>query len=410
MTAAEWDLSDLPTGTVGGRDPFARVIRLSDVLPERLEWLWAGRIPLGKITVIDGDPGLGKSTVTIDLAARVSTGSRMPDGSPGRAPAGVILMNAEDGVADTVRPRLEAAGGDLGRVAVLTISEEGYDRPALVPDDLVELEAAIIEMGAAMAVIDPLMAHLPGSVNSYRDQDVRRALAPLAAMAERTSCAIVVIRHLTKGGAGGNSLYRGGGSIAFIGAARAGLLVAADPDDDSGERRILAGTKENLSRLAPAMSFTLESTTIGDGIPTSRVLWGEATDHTAAQLLAVQVLEHEDHGPRDEARDVLLSILANGPVGAKEARAEARLAGIADRTLDRARAAMGVIATRTGGLGAAGRWEWSLPANNAAISLSAPVSGSDVLTEIVAPIALPVRLCPSCRKPHPVLTTCPDRA
>jgi hypothetical protein len=360
----------------------ARLARLSTVTPEAVHFLWQGRVALAKLGVIDGDPGLGKSTITDDLAARVSTGARMPDGSPGIGPAGVVILSAEDGIADTIRPRCEAAGADLDRIAVLTIADGPYDRPAAIPDDLGHVEAAIGRLGALLVIVDPLMAHLPGHVNSYRDQDVRRALAPFAALAERTGAACLVVRHLTKA-AGGSSLYRGGGSIGIVAAARTALLVALDPDDETGERRILAVNKSNLARHAPALSFTIAETILPGGIVTSRVRWGETTAHTAAQLLAVPV-DGEDRGALGEAEVVLSTILASGPVAAKEVRVEARSAGVSDRTLDRAKVTLGVAVARVGGLGSAGRWEWALGPKNATIRLSTPVSEDGDLSDSVA--------------------------
>ena len=344
------------------RDSGARLVRMSDVEPEAVECIWHGRLVLGKLNLLDGDPGLGKSTLTADLAARVSRGLPMPDGLPGIAPAGVVICSAEDGLGDTIRPRLEVAGADLARIVALTIADEAGERSIAIPDDLTALEEAIVAVGARLVIIDPVMAHLPGTVNSYRDQDVRRALAPLAALADRTGCAIVAVRHLNKA-SGGNVLYRGGGSIGIIGAARVGLLVAPDPDDESGSRRVLAVTKCNLAPIAPALGFTVESATVESAagtVETSGIVWGEATGHTAAQLLAMPS-DDEERGAVGEAADVLASILAGGPVGAKEAQAEARQAGISEATLRRAKSALGVTARRTGGLGSAGRWEWSMP-------------------------------------------------
>ena len=161
------------------------IVRLADVQPESVSWLWAGHIPLGKLTILEGDPGLGKSALTCDLAARVSTGRPMPDGTAG-VEGGVVFLSVEDGLADTIRPRLEAAGANLDRIVAFSgmRDSEGERLPTL-PKDLVGLERTIRESSAALCVLDPLMAILGGEVNSWRDQDVRRALAPLAAMAER---------------------------------------------------------------------------------------------------------------------------------------------------------------------------------------------------------------------------------
>ena len=235
------------------------LIRVSDVQPERVSWLWPGYIPAGKITLLDGDPGLGKSNLTLDLAARVTRGNAMPDGSQGdiMGPADVILLSAEDGIADTIRPRLEAAGADLTRVHVLESfpDAEGLETLPEIPDDLNRIERIVDARQAALIVIDPLMAYLSAGTNSFRDQDVRRALAPVKLLAERTGASVLVVRHLNKS-ATGSPIYRGGGSIGIIGAARAGLLVGTDPDDETGVRRVLATTKAVTQNK---ISYTMEA-------------------------------------------------------------------------------------------------------------------------------------------------------
>jgi len=183
-------------------------VLLSEVAPERVRWQWEGRIARGKLNLMDGDPGTGKSAVATDMVARVSVGKTWPDGADCKA-GGAVILSAEDGLADTIRPRFDAAGGDPSRVvAISTVPDaEGNERQIAIPDDLAIIEAAMERVEAVLVVIDPLMAFLPGEVNSHRDQDVRRALAPLARLAERTGAAVVVVRHLNKA-SGGNALYR----------------------------------------------------------------------------------------------------------------------------------------------------------------------------------------------------------
>ena len=208
---------------------------MSGVPPRPVEWLWPGWIPLGKLTVLDGDPGVGKSTLLLDLAARLSRDGVMPDGAVGPVGASLIL-SAEDGEEDTIKPRLAAAGGVAERIFTLPAvrGDDGEMRPPEVPLDLPAIEAAVRQYGARLLVIDPLMAYLTGA-DAGSDQDVRRALFKLARLAERRSFAVVCLRHLSKVG-GDKAIYRGGGSIGIVAAARSGLVVAADPDDP--DRRI----------------------------------------------------------------------------------------------------------------------------------------------------------------------------
>jgi RecA-family ATPase len=157
------------------------------VEPEEVEWLWPSRLALGKLALVDGDPGLGKSAITLDLAARVSSGHDFPDGAPCE-PAGVVVLSGEDGLADTIRPRLDAAGAGVSRVLSLaTIADEhGQERLLSIPEDITLIEKGIERVSARFVMVDPLMAFLSGDTNSHRDQDVRKALAPLAGLAERT--------------------------------------------------------------------------------------------------------------------------------------------------------------------------------------------------------------------------------
>lgn len=288
-----------------------RIVRLADVRPEKVAWLWRGYIPLANVTLLDGDPALGKSNLTLDLAARVSR-LCMPDGSRSdlTGPAGVVLLNAEDGLGDTIRPRLEAAGADLTRVDALesVFDAQGEEQPIELPGDIDALQLAIARVNAALVVIDPLMAYLAPNTNSYRDQDIRRALVPVKRLAEETDVAIVVVRHLNKA-TGQSALYRGGGSIGIIGAARTGLLVGADPDDPTGSRRILATTKNNLSLKAAALAYHIESA--GDAC---RVVWDGPTEHTADTIIA-DTRGDADGGALGEAVQFLEGELSGGGRG-----------------------------------------------------------------------------------------------
>ena len=265
-----------------GDDPIG--VKLSEVETKPIEWLWQRRIPLGKITILDGDPGTGKSLLAITIAACVSTGRPMPDGTPGRQ-GGIIFIAPEDSAEDTIKPRVEAAGCDLSHVfllnTVLYYDEKRitmYDRPFLLSRDLKDLEVGIKRTNTILVVIDPLTALLGRNIDSSRDQDVREVFTPLAQIAERTGCAILIIRHLNKGSSD-NILYRGAGSIGIIAAARTGLLVAHDPDDE--QKRVFATIKNNLSKMAPNLSFQIVENE--RGVPC--IQWLGENHHTTSTLL-----------------------------------------------------------------------------------------------------------------------------
>lgn len=353
---------------------------LSDVTPERVRWLWPGRLPAGKLVVIDGDPSTGKSTLCLDLAARVSTGTAWPDGTDCRS-GDVLLLSAEDGLSDTIAPRLIAAGAALDHVHALTdvilTDDDGASRkvPPSLPRDLSVVEGIVARHRVRLVVVDVLMAFLSGKVDSHRDQDVRGVLHQLAALAEKTGSTIVLIRHLNKAG-GGSPLYRGGGSIGIIGGARAAFLVARDPEDE--QRRIFANSKSNLAVEPPALAYRLVDDP-DNGC--ARVAWeDQPTDHRAADLLGGP--DSDDGGAQTEAVRWLVDYLTDngGQAPAGDLIKAAAKAGIAKRTVQRARKKAGVD-SRKDGFG--GDWVWSLEtegatkgaigANSQALASSAPL-------------------------------------
>jgi len=321
-------------------------VAFSAIEPEPVKWLWRHRIPLGKLTVIDGDPGLGKSALTVDIAARVSTGLVMPDGTPG-IHGRVVFVTFEDDCAATVRPRLDAAGADVSRVFTLPVVEG--ERLLAVPDDLGAIEQEVVAREAVLLFIDPLMAALGAAVDSHRDQSVRRALAPLAGLAQRTGAAVVVVRHLNKGQST-TALHRGGGSIGIAGAARAVLLVARDPGEPN--RRVLATTKSNLGPVSDSLTFeTVEA-------PNGAVMieWTGMSTQTADELVAAAAAG-EDRGAVEEAAEFLSVELAQGPVPAADMRSRATRSGISWASIRRAAERLSVAKKKSA---FDGGWEWSL--------------------------------------------------
>jgi archaellum biogenesis ATPase FlaH len=315
LEKSEEELIKNPNSQFDGQSNQAPVTFLSEVETQQVDWLWQGRIPLGKITILDGDPGMGKSLLSIFIAACVSTGHPMPDGAPGKQ-GKVILIAPEDAAEDTIKPRVEAAGGDPSQVLLLDNIEQlnikdtkkikFSERSFSLSQDMKILENAIKQLGIILVVIDPLMAVLGRNIDSSRDQDVREVLTPLAQVAERTGCAILIIRHLNKGSSD-NILYRGSGSIGIIAVARIGLLVAHDPDDE--QKRVFATIKNNLSKIAPNLSYQIAENEHG----APYIQWLGENHHATSTLL------HPGTNMSFERQAIIKTLKeADNPLDAKE--------------------------------------------------------------------------------------------
>lgn len=331
-------------------------VLLSDVKAERVEWLWHHRIPLGKLTIMDGDPDVGKSLVTLDMAARLSTGRPFPGATSGGLKAGTVVMSAEDGLGDTIRPRLEAAKADLSRIVALRYMAELPDEQTVsnIGVETPRITAAIKRVAAKLVLVDVLVAYLPSEANSFRDQDIRLALMPLVMMAGALRVAVLAIRHFTKQAIGSNPLYRGGGSIGIIGSARAAMLIARDPKDPS--LRILAQSKSNLGPPMPSLGFRIRANE--HGIP--YVVWKGESAETAGTLLAAAGVDTSEHGLVTEAKHFLWRELQGGPVKRTDLEAGWRKAGISLRTIERAKGLLQIKSQKMGS-GERSYWVWKLP-------------------------------------------------
>jgi len=340
-TPASKSENQATAGTVKTRTPIT--VRISDVQRENVSWLWQDRVPIGKLTLIEGNPGLGKSWLTLAIATAVSTGSALP-GDVAREAANSILMSAEDGLADTIRPRLEDMGAVLDRVIALRgmMSEAGREQ-SITLADLDVLETVIIAEKPRLVIVDPIIA-FTGGKDTHKANEVRSLLAPLAALAEKHSCAIVAVRHLNKSTA--QALYRGQGSIDFVAACRSAFVVGENPDD--AEERVLCHLKSNLAPKTSSLAF---------GIDQGRFGWKGESSLTAEQVLAVPA-EGEEKTRQGDAKSFLEELLADGPVNSAEVEKQAKAAGIARATLWRAKGALEVSAKKTGFNGG---WQWHIP-------------------------------------------------
>jgi hypothetical protein len=320
-------------------------VLVADVVAEQVQWLWPGRLPLGKLVILEGRPDEGKTTLALDLAARTSSGAAMPFETDARAPAGVVVLSCEDGLADTIRPRLEAAGADLHRI----VAAKPEELPTLDEAGLEYIVALIQRVHAELVLIDPLMGFVADRIDTHSDHHSRRLLRQLSGLAEQTGATVLALRHVRKGSAL-NAKDAGGGSTAFTAAARVVLLAGSDPEDD--ELKVLARVKGNLSAPFPAIAYRL----VAHGF-TVRVEWLHETDHVAEQLL-VQADDPEDRSALDEAKDAILDLLADGPIAADLAIRELKKRGIAERTWKRAKVALRVRSLKES---FSGDWSWFPP-------------------------------------------------
>jgi len=337
------------------------LVCLADVEPQKVPWLWYGRIPLGRLTLLVGRPGCGKSFVTCDLAARLSNHAHWPDPGFDRAPLGdTLLICAEDDPADTIRPRLDAAGADCRRVHLLRaakiLSDDGNERSVAFDLSNVDLirDALARLPECKLVVVDPIGSYLGGQVDTHRDNEVRSVLAPLAALAAERGVAVVLVCHTRKALASfADDMALG--SRAFVGLARSVLHLMADPDDE--KRKLLLPGKCNLSAPPPGLAFRI----VGDP---GRLEWepDPLEGFRADDVVTPKESQKTKRGPepttRDAASEWLADLLKDGPMPAADIREQAKAADLSWRTIRRAQESLGIV-PRKKAFG--GGWEWGLP-------------------------------------------------
>lgn len=225
-----------------------KIIKMSDVQLQEIEWLWYPFIPYGKLTIIQGDPGDGKTTLVLNIAAKLSKGEGLDENMQIAEPINIIYQTAEDGLADTVKPRLELAGADCEKIMVIDES----DKSLSMIDE--RLEEAIVKTGARLLILDPIQAYLGGGMYMNRANEARDMTKKLGALAEKTKCAIILIGHMNKA-AGNKAAYRGMGSIDFFAVARSVLLVGRI--EGEANTRAVVQIKNNLAAFGHAKAFEL---------------------------------------------------------------------------------------------------------------------------------------------------------
>jgi hypothetical protein len=330
------------------------VITMADVTPEPVDWQWNPYIPKRKVTLLEGDPGQGKTWLALAIAAAATCGRTPWSGAP-CPPADVLYLSAEDGLADTLRPRLDAAGADVTRVHCLTgWTAQGADNEAPLSGGVtladVELLGQVIgDKHPVLVVIDPLQAYLGSRVDIHRANETRPILAGLAVLAEQYGCAMLLIRHLSKAPQD-RAVYRGLGSIDFAAAARSILLAGQDPQ--APNRRVLVHVKSSLAPLGPSLGYELRE---------GQLLWTGVSDITAEAMLRPNQPE-EERSAVEEAADFLRDFLADGEQPTTEVIRSAKRAGIQEKTLRRAKQGL-VKARKSPATGQSYRdapWVWFL--------------------------------------------------
>ena len=337
--------------------------RGSDIKPEPIRWLWPGWLAKGKLCILAGDSGIGKTTVSLALAATLTTGGRWPDGTHS-AKGRVVMWSGEDDTTDTLVPRMIAMGADMSRVAFVTGANEGDKRRTFDPaKDVPALQDAITKAGGAqLLIIDPVVSTVAGDGN--RANDVRRGLQPLADLAAANSCVVLGITHFSKGSAGKNPVDRVLGSQAFGAAARM-VLVAAKQQGETqqgGGDCVLCRAKSNNSPDHSGYAYSLIQTPLKEhpDIEASCVLWGGKIEGSAREILALAEAQPVDGegGKLAEAKKWLSDFLAGGGVSAKEIEAAAKAENLSWKTVRRAKDELGVKSQK---MSFAYGWHWVLP-------------------------------------------------
>ncbi len=353
-----------PNGTAGsgqktvaspsGSGSQVEITWTSTITSKPIDYLWKRRLARGKLTVIGGDPGIGKGMVGIDIAAHLSTGTRWPDGA--ECPTvKVALLTGEDDPADTINPRLEMAGADRTKVAVIGRIEDpktGQKRRVSLDTDAELLISQVRAAGAEILIIDPLSSYVGGNVNSFRDTDMRRVLDPLSEAAQRARVAILIVAHLTKAPGNNKALYRFQGNIANVAAARFVFLIAAHPN--TPDLRVLAWAKGNVSARASSLTFHIEAVLNEDlKEDIGRVVWDRSIEMTADELLGPE----KKGGAADRAADFLLDYLADGTQYSDGIFEAAAAKSIGKRSIWEAKDQLHIRAAKH----LHGAWYWALP-------------------------------------------------
>lgn len=334
------------------------LVKGSDLRPQPVRWLWQYWLALGKLHILAGAPGQGKTTIALAMAATVTIGGHWPDGSR-CAPGNVLIWSGEDDPEDTLLPRLLAAGADDERCHFIKgAMRDGEVVPFDPARDLQQLREEIDRIGGVrLLIVDPVVSAVTG--DSHKNTEVRRALQPLVDMADACNCAVLGITHFAKGGQGTDPAQRVVGSVAFTAVARVVMVAAKVKGEEGQDARILARGKSNIGPDDGGFQYHLEQREPIPGIPASCIAWGKAVQGTARELLTDQdepQQEQSDASAKDTAIDFLVEILKDGSAPSKYVETEARAAGVSWATVRRAADTIGVTKRKMNDA-----WYWFRP-------------------------------------------------
>lgn len=354
------------TTPVGGPSgELASVVELvngASVNPEPINWLWEGWLARGKFHLIGGQPGTGKTTIALGLAATITLNARWPDGSRCAHGGNVVIWSGEDAPEDTLAPRLIASGADMRRVFFVNGVREGnLSRDFDPAKDIAPLQAAIERAGgAALVIVDPVVSAVAG--DSHKNAETRRGLQPLVDLCRKIGAALIGVTHFTKGTAGREPIERITGSLAFGALARIVMVAAkkSPGEDEKPSDRFLARAKSNIGPDGDGFTYDLRQVELPGhlGVIASRVEWKQAVAGSARDLLAQAEAVKQEGSAVKEAEKFLGGLLADGPIAAKEVRSAADANGLSWASIKRAKRLLGVEAHKAG---FDDGWAWSLP-------------------------------------------------
>lgn len=334
----------------------------STLVPEPIHWLWKGWLAIGKLHLLAGNPGTGKTTIAMKIAATVTQGSDWPDGTNSSA-GNVLIWSGEDDYKDTLQPRLMAAGANVERIFFIKgTRSKGVAKPFDPAKNIADIQNAIKTIGnVKLIILDPIVSAIVG--DSHKNSETRRDLQPVVDLGLSTGAAVIGITHLSKAGENNDPVARVLGSVAFTAVPRVVMIAAKTIDVDGNECSILVRGKSNIGQDGDGFEYRIDQAEPAPSIHASRIIWGDSVQGSARELIRNDSSQDDTHetSPNQvtKAQEALKTILLHGPVSAKEIEQRTKVLGLKPRTVRRASKEIGIIKRPS----TEGPWFWSLPPN-----------------------------------------------